>query len=85
MTSEDVLQEMERQPFIPLRLHLSSGAKVDVRYPDSAFVRQNTLLVVDRLSPGTHAIGGYEVISLRLIERIEPRDRRNGRKSRPRR
>jgi hypothetical protein len=71
MTSEDVNQELDREPFVPLRLHLSSGQKIDVEYANSAFVRQNTLLVVHRLAPRTHAIGNYDVIALRLIERIE--------------
>jgi len=71
MTPEDVNQELDREPFVPLRLHLSSGQKIEIEYPNSAFVRQNTLLVVHRLAPRTHAIGNYDVIALRLIERIE--------------
>ena len=46
MTPEDVNQELDREPFVPLRLHLSSGQKIEIEYPNSAFVRQNTLLVV---------------------------------------
>ena len=71
MTSEDLKQEIERDPFVPLRLHLSSGQTMDVEYPNSAFVRQNTLLIVHRLAPNTAAIGNYDVVALRLIERIE--------------
>jgi hypothetical protein len=70
MTTEDVKQELEREPFVPLRLHLSSGQKLDIEYPNSAFVRQNTLLIVHRLAPNSAAIGNYDVIALRLIERI---------------
>jgi hypothetical protein len=71
MTSEDLKQEIERDPFVPLRLHLSSGQTMDVEYANSAFVRQNTLLIVHRLAPNTAAIGNYDVVALRLIERIE--------------
>jgi hypothetical protein len=71
MPTEDVLQELEREPFVPLRLHLSSGQKVDIEYSNSAFVRQNTLLIVHRLAPHPQAIGNYDVVALRLIERIE--------------
>ncbi|MCL2648652.1 MAG: hypothetical protein FWD61_16885 [Phycisphaerales bacterium] len=71
MTSEDMLQELEREPFIPLRLHLSSGKVMDIEYPSSAFVRQNTLLIMHRLRANTLAIGNYDVIALRLIERVE--------------
>ena len=71
MTTEDVKQEIERDPFIPLKLHLASGQKIAIEYPNSSFVRQNTLLVVHRLEHGTAEIGNYDVIALRLIERIE--------------
>jgi hypothetical protein len=71
MTSEDVLQELERMPFVPLRLHLSSGQIMEIPYPNTAWVRQNTLLIVHPLARNTVAIGNYDVIALRLIERIE--------------
>jgi hypothetical protein len=71
MTTEDLRQELERDPFIPLRLHLSSGKTMDLPWPGTAWVRQNTLLVVHPLERGSAAMGGYDVISLRHIERIE--------------
>ena len=61
MTSEDVLQEIEREPHVPLRLHLTSGQRIDVLDSGSAFVRQNTLLLVHRLAPRSQAIGNYDV------------------------
>lgn len=83
MTSEDVLQELERDPYVPLRLHLSSGHKLDLRYPNSAFLRQNTLLILERLAPNSVAIGNYDVIALRAIERIESVVAGNGSKRTP--
>jgi hypothetical protein len=71
MTTEDIKQELDREPFIPLRLHLSSGQKIDIQYAGTAWVRQNTLLVVHPIAPRTSQIGKYDVIALRLIERIE--------------
>jgi len=71
MTTEDVRQELERNPFTPLRLHLASGTTIDVPFPGTAWVRQNTILVVHPLARGSAAIGNYDVINLRLIERIE--------------
>lgn len=73
MTSEDVKQELTRDPFIPLRLHLSSGQTIDIAYPNTAWVRQNTLLIVHPLTKGTAEIGNYDVVALRLIERMEQR------------
>lgn len=71
MSSEVIKQELEREPFIPLRLHLSSGKTIDVPYPNTAWVRQSTLVIVHPLRRGTAEIGNYDVIALRLIERIE--------------
>jgi hypothetical protein len=79
MTTEDMLQELEREPFAPLRLHLASGKSVDIDDPGSAFVRQNTLLLVHRLAPHSQAIGNYDVIALRLIERIDQLEAANRR------
>lgn len=70
MTSEGVIQELERDPFIPLRLHLSSGKTIDVPYPNTAWIRQNTIVIVHPLARNTVAIGNYDVIALRLIEQI---------------
>jgi hypothetical protein len=84
MTAEDIKQGLDRDPFIPLRLHLASGQKIEVEYPGTAWVRQNTLLVVHPIAPGTSQIGEYDVIALRLIERIEQVSS-DGRSSRRRR
>ncbi|HEY7117427.1 MAG TPA: hypothetical protein VH475_12630 [Tepidisphaeraceae bacterium] len=78
MTSEDLRPEIEREPFMPLRLHLSSGKTIEIEHPNSAFVRQNTVLIVHRLAPHTAAIGDYDVVALRLIERIEQVDESSG-------
>jgi hypothetical protein len=86
MTTEDVKQELDREPFVPLRLHLSSGEKVDILYPNSAFLRQNTLLAMHRLAANTAMIGNYDVIALRLIERMTTMEGNEGaRKGRRRR
>ena len=39
--------------------------------PNTAWVRQNTVVIVHPLRRGTSEIGNYDVIALRLIERIE--------------
>jgi hypothetical protein len=71
MTSEDMRQELERGPFVPLRLHLASGQIIEIAYAGTAWLRQNTVVIVHPLAPNTVAIGNYDVIALRLIERIE--------------
>lgn len=82
MTAEDLKQELERQPFNPLRLHLSSGKTIDIRYPHNAWVRQNTLLIVHPERPDSASIGNdYDVIAFRLIERIELLEREDQRRA----
>ena len=71
MTTEDLKQELQREPFIPLRLHLASGQKIFIEYPHTAWVQQNALLIVHPIAPKSPQIGNYDVVSLRLIERIE--------------
>jgi len=44
---------------------------MDIPYENTAWVRQNTLVIVFPLAKGSAAIGNYDVIALRLIERIE--------------
>jgi hypothetical protein len=84
MTSEDVQQELDREPFVPLRLHLTSGQRIDIKYPSTAWVRQNTLLIVHPLAPHTSAIGNYDVVALRLIEKIEQMNGNGRRRRSPR-
>jgi hypothetical protein len=71
MTSEDIKHELERDPFVPLRLHLASDKTIDVQYASTAWIHQNTLLIVHPLRQGTQEIGSYDVVALRLIERVE--------------
>lgn len=71
MTPKNVEAELERDPFIPLRLHLVSGKVVKVPAPGVAWLMQNSILVFQNVKPGKAKVGGYDVIALRNIERIE--------------
>lgn len=76
MTSKEVEQELGKDPFVPLRLHLVGSKTMDVRRPDAAWLLHYSLLVVHPKSTngnGDRHAGGYDVISLRHIERIEQR------------
>ena len=85
MTFEDIQQELERVPFHPVRLHLSSGKVMDIIQPGTAWLRQNTLLVVHPLKAGTVLVENeYDVIALRLIERIQHINGNGDRKKRRR-
>ena len=69
MTSEDVRAELDKDPFIPFRVHLVSGKTVEVTNPAAGWMLQNALLVLQTARPGVDA--GYDVLSLRNIQRLE--------------
>ncbi len=71
MTSKEFEAELEREPFIPLRLHLVSGKTLKVTWPGAAWLLQNSVLIMRNVKPGERGGDGYDVVSLRNIERIE--------------
>ena len=72
MTSKDVETELERDPFVPLALHLVSGTVVMVPIPSVAWLMQNAMLVFQNPHPGRVRVDGYDIVALRNIERIDP-------------
>lgn len=78
MTSEDLRAELEREPFSPIELHLVSGKSVPIPTPGTAFLLQNSVMVLRGKQPGKVSVEGYDVISLRNIERIESAGTHNG-------
>jgi hypothetical protein len=70
MAAEDFRQELDVQPFERLRLQLATKARIDIQYAGTEWVCQNTFLVVPPLTRNTSVIGGYDVVTLSLIERI---------------
>jgi hypothetical protein len=85
MTSENVKHEIERHPFVPVRLHLASVKEVDIHDPATVWFQRNALLITHRLPPGSQDVGRYEVIALDLIERIEQLNGNGGRSKKRRR
>ena len=71
MTSENFKHEIERHPFVPLRLHLASGKEVDIYDPGTVWFERHALLIMHRIRPGSQDIGRHDVIAFDLIERIE--------------
>jgi hypothetical protein len=73
MTSKDIEAELQKDPFVPLRIHLVSGKVVEVPVPGAAWLLQNAVLVFQKAKAGSWRVGGYDVIAFRNIERIEQR------------
>jgi hypothetical protein len=68
VTSEDLRSELEKQPFVPLRMHLVSGKTLDIASQDAAWMLQNSVLV---FHIPHNKESGYDVVALRNIERLE--------------
>ena len=85
MTEDELIAELEKDPFVPFRLHLVSGKVVDVLAANAAHALQNSLLVLRNPTLGSAIRAeGYDVVAYQNIERIEqlrigkmPRKRRS--------
>lgn len=73
MTSKDLQAELEKTPYVPLRVYLVSGKTIDIPHPGGGWLMQNALLVFQNTKAGSYRVGGYDVIALRNIERVEQR------------
>jgi hypothetical protein len=69
VTSEDLRGELDREPFVPLRIHMVSGKTLDVPRHSAAMILRNALMVLEPLTPGIE--GRYDLVALRNIERVE--------------
>ena len=41
MRADELRELLDRRPFEPIRLHISSGQTVDIKHPEMAFVTQS--------------------------------------------
>jgi hypothetical protein len=71
MNPEALAQTLDRDPFIPVRLHLSDGRKVDILNPGLCFIAHLALYFF-RAKPHESLAEDVQVISLRHIVTIEP-------------
>jgi hypothetical protein len=73
MTTEQFESELEKDPFVPFRLHLVSGKTVDISTARSAHMMKSAVMVFHRVRHPKHE-AGYDVIPLYNIERLEQLD-----------
>ena len=85
MKADDLESELEKTPFVPLRLHLVSGKTLTVHSPNAAWILQNTVMLLRGNKPGKYSGEGYDTVALANIERIEQltAKHRNGSRRRP--
>ena len=70
MNPEVLAQGLEREPFIPLRLHLADGRQVDILNPGLCFIARLALYVF-AAQPHRALAEDVQVISLRGIVSVE--------------
>jgi hypothetical protein len=70
MNPESLAKELNRDPFIPLRIHLTDGRNVEVRDPGLCFIARLSLYVF-AAKPHDALAEDVQVISLRGIVSVE--------------
>jgi hypothetical protein len=70
MNPETLASELNRDPFIPLRLHLSDGRELEIENPGLCFIARLALYAF-RARPHDALAEDVQVISLRHIVSVE--------------
>jgi hypothetical protein len=72
MRPEDVLYWTRAAPFQPFRMRLVSGKTYDIRHPEMVRVGRSSLIVFSFSGEASDPYERLEMVSMGLIERIEP-------------
>lgn len=70
MNPETLAAELNRDPFIPLRVHLMDGRSVEIQNPGLCFIAKLSLYVF-AAKPHDALAEDVKVISLRAISSVE--------------
>ncbi len=71
MRPEELTQMLRRQPFVPFRIHVTTGQTYDIRHPELVWVRRQCADIALDPDPKTGVIDTAERVSLLHIVRIE--------------
>jgi hypothetical protein len=72
MAPNDVLVWLRAAPFRPFRIHLNSGQTYEIRHPEMLRVGRSSVNVYSFAGEPSDPYERMEMVSLLLIERIEP-------------
>lgn len=72
MQAADVLDELRKRPFEPLRLHLTDGTMVEIRHPELVIVFPSKMIVALPGSQQPQPADRYDVVSLAHVMRLTP-------------
>lgn len=71
MRPEELRELIRRQPFMPMRLHLTDGKSYDIRHPENILVSRSYVHVGVDADSVTGVIGRVDFVSLLHIVRVE--------------
>ena len=72
LNPESLRAELNRQPFVPLRIHLTDGKMYDIRHPEMAIITSREVYVGrEETSPGSGVAKGCDLVSLLHVVRVE--------------
>ena len=63
--------ELAREPFVPVRIHVTDGHSVTVRNPNLCLITRGTLYIARTDRPHTRLADDMDAIDIRHITRIE--------------
>lgn len=72
MRSDDLLTWVRATPFVPFRMRLNSGRPIDIRHPEMLRVGRSTVNVYTFAGEPSDPYERMEMVSLILIESVEP-------------
>jgi hypothetical protein len=70
MNPQSLAEELNRDPFIPLRIHLADGRSIDIRNPGLCFIARLSLYIF-AAQPRNALAEDVQVVSLRGIVSVE--------------
>jgi hypothetical protein len=76
MRPDDLLSWIRATPFVPFRIRLNSGRTFDVRHPEMLRVGRSSVNYYTFSGPPTDPYERMEILSLLLIESVEPLESR---------
>jgi len=71
MTPEELRSELRRQPFVPLRIHLTDGKVYEIRHPEMVMVKRREIYVGTETAPGSGVAAECDLVSLLHVVRVE--------------
>ena len=71
MRADEMRELLDRRPFVPIRLHISSGQTVDIRHPEMAVVTRSLVFV--GVTDSGERVADYGIFyNLLHVVKIEP-------------